>query len=145
MEVFGLFCLYGLAAYEDIRTRQIRLLEIVVFGVAGIIMNLVFKPYPVISVLGGVLIGVLMYIFSIISHEKIGKGDALIVMVTGLYLGFMNTVIVVWVSSIMAAIIGGLYLKGKHKRLNLELPFVPFLLSAYCLLYLINCLGGINV
>ncbi|SDB37299.1 Type IV leader peptidase family protein [Pseudobutyrivibrio sp. YE44] len=143
METFGLLCLYILATYEDLRSKQVRLIEIAIFAVIGIILNVIMKPYPITSVLGGVLVGGLVYLFSVISKEKIGKGDALIIMVTGLYLGFMNTVLVVWLSSIMAALVGALYINRKYKSLDYEMPFMPFMLTGYCILYVINKLGGL--
>ena len=91
METIGLACLYGLTAMDDLKTKQVRVLEIIVFGILGIIINIIYKPHTLISVLGGVGIGLLTILFSYISKEKIGMGDAYIITVTGLYLGFIDT------------------------------------------------------
>lgn len=141
METIGLACLYGLTAMDDLKTKQVRVLEIIVFGILGIIINIIYKPHTLISVLGGVGIGLLTILFSYISKEKIGMGDAYIITVTGLYLGFIDTAILLWISSLLAAITG-LVLIRKYDNTKMEIPFVPFLLIAYVIMYLIHILGG---
>jgi len=143
VEAFGLVCMYSITAFDDYRTRSIRVMEIIVFAIIGIIMNIVAPRYTVLSVAGGVGVGVVMLAFSILSKEKIGKGDALIVMVSGLYLGFMNTLVLVWFSSILAAIFGLITLRKYDNYREAELPFVPFILIGYMILFTIKSFGGI--
>ena len=126
METIGLVFLYGMTSFDDIRTRQVQLLEIIVFAVIGIIFNLYERTNSLASIIGGVLIGVAVLLFSILTNEKIGKGDAYIIMVTGLYLGFMNTLVLLWISSIFAAVIGMIILRKYDNSMQKELPFVPF-------------------
>ena len=145
METVGLVCLYGLTAFDDIRTKQVKVLEIMFFGVLGILFNLICKPYSLINVAGGVMVGGLLYLFSVLSKEKIGKGDSLIVMVSGLFLGFHNTLLLLWVSSLIAAIIGTVIVKKHGKEMDLELPFIPFLLIGYLVICMANTLGGLVV
>ena len=108
----------------------------------GICFDIVYTKYALASILGGVGVGVAMYIFSIISKEKIGKGDALLVMVTGLYLGFMNTVVLVWLSSVLAALVGLVLIRKYDNKADKEMPFVPFILLAYLIMFTVNSLGG---
>lgn len=141
METIGLACLYGLTAMDDLKTKHVRVIEIIIFGFLGILINLVYRPHTLISVVGGVGIGLITIIFSYISKEKIGMGDAYIITVTGLYLGFMDTAVLLWLSSILAGITG-LFLIRKYDNPNLEMPFVPFLLLGYITMYLIHFIGG---
>lgn len=143
METFGLAMFYGLTVIDDIRTKSIRVLEVIVFAVIGLLIDVTLKPYSWMSVAGGVGVGAFVYILSLLTNEKIGKGDAMIVMVSGLYLGFMNTVIVLWLASILAAIFGGVMVKRHGHRMDLEIPFVPFLLGAYLTVFLVGKLGGL--
>ncbi len=142
MEAFGLVCLYGFTAYDDFRTRQIKLLEIIVFAVIGVLINIVNAKYSFVSIIGGVAVGAAILVFSILSKEKIGKGDALIVMVSGLYLGFMNTLVLVWLSSILAAATGVVVIRKYDNGTNRELPFVPFILLAYLIMVAVGGLKG---
>lgn len=143
MEAFGLAMFYSLTAIDDVKTRSIRVLEVIVFAVIGLLIDVTLKPYSWISIAGGVGVGAFVYILSLLTKEKIGKGDAMIVMVSGLYLGFMNTVIVLWLASILAAIIGSVMVKCQGCRMDMEIPFVPFLLGAYLMVYLVGQLGGL--
>ena len=145
METLGLICFLGITAVDDLKTRQIKVLEIIIFGVIGILFNFIFKWHTATSLFGGIIVGCVMFLFSVLSGEKIGKGDGLVVMVTGLYLGFANTLSLVWISSILAAIIGGLYVKKYSVDTDIELPFIPFLLMGYLVLIVVNSVGGLGV
>ena len=145
MELFGLVCFYGLTAIDDIRTKKVKVLEIVIFGLAGVLLNFIYKPHSFMSLAGGVMVGALLYVFSVLTKEKIGKGDALIIMVSGLYLGFMNTVILLWLSSLIAAVSGLIVVKRNSSTKDVEIPFVPFLLVGYIGLHVISALGGVTV
>ena len=143
METIGLVFLYGMTSFDDIRTRQVQVLEIIVFAVIGIIFNLYERTNSLASIIGGVLIGVAVLLFSILTNEKIGKGDAYIIMVTGLYLGFMNTLVLLWISSIFAAVIGMIILRKYDNSMQKELPFVPFLLLGYISICVLRLMGGV--
>ena len=41
METIGLACLYGLTAMDDLKTKQVRVIEIIVFGILGIAINVI--------------------------------------------------------------------------------------------------------
>lgn len=143
MEAIGLACFYCLSSFDDLKTKQIRVLQVIAFAVIGLLIDIFLKPYSLLSILGGVAVGMLVYLFSIISNEKIGKGDAMVVMVSGLYLGFINTVVVLWLASIFAAIFGTIMVSRYGRKLDLEIPFVPFLLFSFLMVFMISQLGGI--
>ena len=81
--------------------------------------------------------------FSIFSNEKIGKGDCFIIMVSGLYLGFIDVLVLIWISSLLALIYGLITIKRLKKDSNYEIPFVPFLLSGFLLMYAIHSFGSL--
>ncbi len=142
MMTIGVAWLLALAAYDDIRTREIRIIYILIFAIAGIVLNILTPPESISSILCGVLTGVVVLIFSILSNEKIGKGDALLLMVIGLYLGFYMTIALLWLASIMAAIFGIAIIGIKKEKLRYEIPFVPFLLVAYIFITTLKWVGG---
>lgn len=135
MMTFGLVSLFGLTSFDDIRTKQVRVLEIIIFAVFGIILNIYYRTNSLTSIMGGLMIGGVIYLFSIVSKEKIGKGDALIIMVSGLYLGFFDTLILLWLASVFAAVFGGIYMLAHKNKGDIELPFVPFLLLGYMTMF----------
>ncbi len=143
MEALGLVCMYGLTTVDDIRTRQIRMFQVVFFGIIGIVLEVINKHHSWNSIIGGVCVGLVMLAFSILTKEKIGKGDAYIVIVSGLYLGFMDTLILLWLSSIYATVIGFFVIRKYDNDLAYEIPFIPFLLMGYITLIIIHHFGGI--
>ncbi len=124
MEAIGLICFYGLATWDDVRSKKVRVIEIIIFGIVGLIIDFSIRPYSFLSILGGVMVGLMVYLFSVLTKEKIGKGDALVVMVTGLYLGFQNTLLLVWLSTILAAVIGSIIIRKNNVNTDFEIPRV---------------------
>ena len=141
MEAIGLLGLLSICTYEDIRWRRIEIVSVLAFAVLGFIIHMFRMQIGLVDMFGGMLIGVLLLGISIRSGEIIGKGDALIVLVSGIYIGFWNNLILVWGASALAGIFGVVYIvRGQQKK---ELPFVPFLLSVYIIILLYN--GGFYV
>ena len=143
MEILGLLCMFTTAAIEDYKTRTIDVRKALLFAVAGVAISLFKGQYSMLSLLGGVSIGIVFYLVSIVSKEKIGKGDAVIIGVTGLYLGFANTIILIWISSIIALIAGLIVIKNYKFQDDVELPFVPFMLLGYVLMLSIGTIRGV--
>ena len=145
MEALGLICFYSITACDDMKSMQVKVREILIFAFIGIAFNIIFRPYSLLSVAGGVMIGCVVLLFSYFSNEKIGIGDSLIIIVTGLFLGFADTLLLLWVSTIMAAIFGMIFIKKYGKEKDYEIPFVPFLLMGYLLIYMVKGIGGLVV
>ena len=143
MEQIGLVVFYGITAFDDIRTKQVRTMELIIFALIGVILNVVNKDMNLLSALSAVAIGAILAIISTLTKGKLGMGDALIIAVSGLYLGFKNTLALVWLSSLMAAGYGILVLRKYDNKRNIELPFVPFLLLAYMLILIRQHIGGL--
>ena len=138
MEAFGLVFLYSFTAFDDLRTKQVRLMEIIIFGVIGILINVFSPSQSLPSIVGGVAVGLILVLISYLSKEKVGMGDALIVTVSGLYLGFVNTIVLLWLSSLLTAV----YCIFRKKK---EAPFVPFLTFAYVIMLMVHHLGGVFI
>lgn len=145
MREIGLILFYGLTSFDDLKTKQVRVFEIVSFAIFGIVLNIVAPLNSMQSIIAAVLVGIVLYIFSILSKEKIGKGDALIVMVSGLYLGFTNVLILLWISSLLALIFGLITIKKLKVDSNYEIPFVPFLMSGFLIMYAISLYRSLYV
>ena len=143
MREIGLFIFYGLTAFDDIKTKQVRMLEIIVFGILGIIVNILWPVKSFESIICGLLVGIVLYLFSILTNEKIGKGDCFIIMVSGLYLGFIDVLVLIWISSLLALIYGLITIKRLKKDSSYEMPFVPFLLSGFLLMYAVHSFGSL--
>lgn len=141
MEAVGLLGLLGICGIEDYRIKRVRIVVINAFAILGVILHLIYQRITWIDMLGGVSVGVVLLIIGYLSKEKIGYGDGLLFVATGVYLGFWNNLILLWLSSTLAGIYGLILMIFKKKRKESEIPLVPFILGAYVFSLFFN--GGV--
>ncbi len=135
----AILILLAYCSKEDIKTKQIPVIPVAVFAVIGFFWNLLSEEKSVRQILAGASIGVIMLAISILSHEKVGKGDALILGCVGIYFGFYSTLFMWWGSSVLLAVFGiSMIAAGKLPGRKAKLPYVPFLLFTY----MVVCLPG---
>ncbi|MCF0131287.1 MAG: prepilin peptidase [Pseudobutyrivibrio sp.] len=131
MKYIILLLILGICTYTDIKGKYINMMVVGFGGLVGVVWNVLSGEMTVSAMLAGMILGVLLLIFSIISKEKIGMGDAMMVIITGIYLGIRNTTSLVFFSTLLAGILGMLFIKIKNKEIGYELPFAPFLFAVY--------------
>ncbi|WP_099467360.1 prepilin peptidase [Konateibacter massiliensis] len=127
----------GIAGIMDLVYKRINVLLLFPFIVAGVACNFIYKPLSLLSILGGMTIGLAALLVCFVTREKIGKGDGIVLVVTGLFLGFFDNLFLLMSAAFLAAGVGILLLIGKLVGRNYELPFIPFLFLAF--------LGGLMV
>ena len=129
--------LLAVNSYLDWKKHEISLVSLLVFGMAGVGVNWGFGYQPLEEVLGGVLLGMLMVLATYFTEEAIGFGDGLLLAVTGLFLGFWETLHLLVRGLLLCALLMGIFmLLGRIDR-NVRVPLVPFLLLSF--------IGGILV
>ncbi len=133
MEAMSLLGVLGICSLRDVRCRTLRTGGILAFAVLGIWLHLYLGRLELLDMLGGMAVGLVLYACAAMSGEKIGKGDAMLVMVCGIFLGFWETILLLWVAFFFAGAFGFLVMKIRHVGGSYELPFVPFLLVGYVL------------
>lgn len=134
MECVSLLAMLGILSMEDLHEKKIRSFEILIFGILGLLFHLIFKRLSIENLLGGLLIGAGLLLISWLSGEQIGYGDGLLFLVTGIFLGFWDNMILLWGAAILMGLVSlFLYLTGKIGRKE-RIPFIPFVLLAYVLL-----------
>ena len=134
MKELGMFGLLGICSIEDIWKKQIHSIVVIAFAIYGIGIQLYDGSMDYRDSLGGICVGAIMYLISVASEERIGKGDALILIATGIYLGFWNNVALLWAASLLAGMVGLLLHCVWSKSKQYQMPFVPFLLIAYAVM-----------
>lgn len=142
MRSLGLIGMLSICSIQDLKEKQISIWPILIFGVLGEIMNLVDGKINVKEGLMCFGVGIILYLYSVLSEEKIGKGDAAVMGITGVYAGFWAALGVLWIASIMALAVGLIVLKVKKETLKYELPFIPFILVGYITMLLNTALQG---
>lgn len=123
---------------EDILHRRIRVRWLLYFTMAGFLCQFFIKKQLFSVLLLGMIPGFVILIFSVVSHGSIGKGDGMLLMAIGIYLGVAPTVWII-VYAVFISAFCALFLQFvKKKNKDYEMPFVPFLLAAF----LINFVFG---
>ena len=102
MEMLGLLGMLGYFSIEDIRRKSVHTAPLIVTAIAGVFLHLYGGRLSIWDLLGGLGIGVVMYGISVASRERVGKGDALVLGVTGIFLGFWNNLLLLWIASFLA-------------------------------------------
>ena len=120
----------------DKRYKKIRQELCIVITIFGIILlfvenqkiseNIIFLGMAVIP-------GVLLCLISWITKGSIGIGDGYVVITMGVYIGGMNTFIIIMMAFAMVAFLGMLVMIIKNKRRDMEIAFVPFICLGYIL------------
>ncbi len=123
---------------EDIKRKTIPGIPIMGWGIFAIFLHLILGKNDIISMAVGMIPGVGAYVLSILTKEKIGKGDAVLLMVTGLYMGFWGNVFMLWLGLIFAAVGGIIAIAMFKRKRGDELPFVPFLFAGYLVIMVCN-------
>lgn len=120
-----------LCSAEDIKKKQIRLHPVLLFGILGIILHMLFRMQSIENMLLGMSVGVTLLVLSKLTGGRIGAGDAVLLIVTGIYLGFEQNMQLFFSGLLLSGIwaLGVLVLKKKSRKDSI--PFIPFLLAAY--------------
>ena len=141
MEVVGMGSMLAICSAFDLWKKQIPMVVLLVFGITGVWYQIQYGHLPRWDVVLGVMVGVVVYCISIVSDERIGKGDALMLMSSGVYMGFWKNITLLWLGSTMAGILCMVMRFCMKKGKNATVPFAPFLLGAYLVLWLV---GGVR-
>lgn len=124
------FILLIILTISDIKKREISIAIVSIFSIPAIACIFFDTNKDLLGVIGGVLIGATLLVFSYVSRESIGYGDGLVFIVTGLYLGG-NRNLELLLISIFAASIFGLTLFIITKDIKRSIPFIPFVLFSF--------------
>lgn len=104
-----------------------------IIGAAGVVLiNILFiRSITIPSLLGGIAIGTLILGISYMTKGKIGKGDGILLVILGAFVGFMDMwILLLYALSISAIWSIGLLIIKKVNR-NYRIPFIPFIFLGY--------------
>jgi leader peptidase (prepilin peptidase)/N-methyltransferase len=103
----------------------------IVVAVLVVMSVAVLGPWDIATRFAGLVFGLAMFGVSLISKGQIGKGDALVLCVTGIGLGFWDNMAFFLISLICACVF--IVVRAPFKGLSRKdtLPLVPFLLVGF--------------
>lgn len=123
--------LLGVCSWEDMKSKEVDVYKIYLFGIIGILWHLFGDGKTVYSILGGMLIGVAFLILGKFTNGSIGAGDGLILIDTGILLGSTENFKLLCGGIFLAGIAALILLVFFQKNRKYEMPFIPFLLVTY--------------
>jgi len=116
----------GVHSIEDIREKKITVMVTLLSGIIGISLHLFFQNQSIYEMLTGVLAGSFILILSRLTKGRIGMGDGIIFMLTGLYLGLIDNLLLMCISFSLAGIWGLFLVFIKSNSRSERNPFIPF-------------------
>lgn len=116
----------ALCSYTDIRCRKIGLRPCIVFAIIYILYQSANNSDLWWTM--GVVPGIVLVLLALVSGQKIGYGDGIMMIVSGIGLGFTKSMDICLVAVTLAAITAVILVVSKKKKLNDNIPFAPFLL-----------------
>lgn len=134
MQYFVLFAALVIAAYGDWKEKKISVNLLLITAISGVVLHIVYQTPALGDMFGGIGLGVVLLAVSRITKESIGAGDGLMLMVSGIYLGFQKNMELFLIAVLFAGGSGLFLILVKRKERNYRIPFIPFLLVSYLLL-----------
>ncbi len=125
---------------SDIRKHTVSGIRIIAFMVVGILLNCIMRYQSVWSVVGGIVVGITLFGYSLITKGGIGFGDGLVFICLGIYLGLSQNLRLLFFSLLSAALFGGIYALIRKKSIKSQIPFMPCILGTYIVMILVEVL-----
>lgn len=121
-------------AVQDIRKKKI-LLWVIIAGAVLVSICLPFGiDFDILNCIAGVSVGAVVIIISLATAGKIGMGDALLLCLTGLALGFWSNLELFAIALLISAVVSISLLILHRADRKKSIPFVPFMLISYLFL-----------
>ncbi len=120
----------GYFSYEDIRERKITNKAVVIMAIAGAALTLLTMSQRIVinSIICAAVSAAVAFVTELLSRGGLGRGDVLIIGVTGLYIGDLSMLIIVFISLLVLSIFSAVGMLFKKINMKTKLPYIPFLL-----------------
>ena len=125
-----LFVLLGICAVFDGIQREIPLVVVwlgmiaaIVLHIQGLVGNQTWQ-----AVVLSAIPGVMFWILSFITGEKVGYGDGWVLIMIGLFMGLWKCFLILMIGLISSSLVVLILLALKRVSRNYQFPFAPFLL-----------------
>ncbi len=125
----------AICATEDLRKKQIHLNVVLAFGILGIVFHMLGQEQTIENIIFGMGVGGVLLLLSILTGGKIGIGDGVLLVVTGIYLGLEQNLMLFVGSLFICACYALFLLVLRRRKRNDTLAYAPFVLVSYvCML-----------
>ena len=136
-EIFlGIFLF--ICSITDLRKREIKPVVLIVFGIMASVFYVLFKPVCLYEEAAGIVIGLFFVGLHFITDEKIGLGDGLLMIVTGIFLGGRQNASLIMIAMLLSAVYSIVFLMIKKADKKTSFAFVPFVFAAFLIRLMIR-------
>jgi len=133
----------AICSVQDIRKKKIYLWLILLGGLLIAVCVPFCEEVSMLDRFGGILVGMVVILISVLTRGKIGLADGILLCATGFGLGFWSNLELFGIALFLAAIVSILLLMLRLADRKKAIPFVPFLLLAYLILVYANVRVGV--
>lgn len=126
---------------SDLRTRTVSTLRLIIFILGAVAFNVILYYQPLWSMLGGMAVGALLFVYALATKEGIGYGDCLIFVCAGAYIGLHENLKLLFFSLLTAAAAGGIRALLHKGGMKSRVAFVPCILGVYVVMTMIRNLS----
>lgn len=130
--ICAVLLLYPLAA--DIKIRKFYIEPIILGGLLFGIIGIVMEKISLLSALTGMIPGMILFFISKWTKGEIGEGDAVVIGVLGIFLGWYRSMVLFCLACFLGAGYGIWLMMIKKGGRKTTFPFVPFLFAALMIL-----------
>lgn len=134
MKLFEIVCilfLLILCSITDIKERKIYAEVCIIFMLIGVILEFIIRQRNLLDICLGILPGIFIYMVFIVTREGIGKGDAMVFITTGVFMGIINSIFLLIFSLILVGITAFIIIILKKGNKKTKIPFVPFVTISF--------------
>lgn len=115
----------------DIRSKKIYLGVVIPVSLICMILNLITGQLNLLEIICLIVTGVLFVLIAVISGGQLGLGDVCIYIMTGIGIGSIKNIYLIFISFMIAAL-GAAYLMFiKKKGRKYRMPLAPYVMAGY--------------
>ncbi len=137
LEMTGVLVLLTGCSITDIKEKKIDIWWCIAFMIIGMVIELMGQR-EILNICAGMLPGIFVYVTGILTGGSIGKGDALVMIAAGIFMGIISSIILFICSLFFVAAAALFLLLLKKGNMKTRIPFVPFLTVTFIFLTCIN-------
>jgi len=116
---------------KDIREKSVSLKSIVIFSLAGAVINIIITNISLIDMLLGISVGFGVILIGKLMRDGIGIGDGAVLSSIGVLIGGKMCLLIFIMAITISAAVVIVLLVFKKVKMKQQLPFVPYILCAY--------------
>lgn len=121
---------FGVGTYFDVKNRELPLEFLTIFGLVGIVCNVIWKYQKFSNIVIGCGVGCVFLLVGWLTKESIGYGDGLGLCILGIFEGWRGMIPIVFGAFLMSGVYGLWRMIGLKEQGSDTMPFFPFLLLA---------------